>query len=118
MARVQVVNSVTTMDKSDWHVCLQWCRYLYDDGRMEHGYRFIWVTQEGKLQPARGQARLPSLKLAHSLMEAAKAQGWGDYDAGTIDNAGKPLFQYKQAYEGGLQGPTRGRDCGFLKKIR
>jgi hypothetical protein len=28
-----------------WH-------YLYDDGTMEHGYRFIWTSREGRLQPA------------------------------------------------------------------
>ncbi len=89
MARVQVINTVTTMDKTDWHVSLQWCRYLYDDGTMEHGYRFIWTSPEGRLQPARGQARLPSLELARKLMEAAKAQGWGDYDAETIDSVAR-----------------------------
>ena len=86
MARVQVVNSVTLGDEGEWHICLQWCRYFYDDGRMQHGYRFIWVTPEGNLQPARGQARLPSLKIAKELMAKAKAQGWGDYDAQVIDS--------------------------------
>jgi len=37
------------------------------------------------LQPARGQARLPSLKIAQELMAKAKAQGWGNYDAEVID---------------------------------
>lgn len=58
-----------------WRLVLQWCRYFYDHGSMEHDYRFIWVTPEGKLQPARGQARLPSLKIAQELMAKAKAQG-------------------------------------------
>jgi hypothetical protein len=45
----------------------------------------IWVSPEGKLQPARGQAPLPSLKIARELMAKAKAQGWGNYDAEVID---------------------------------
>src|SRR6516162_1305137 len=43
------------------------------------------VSPEGKLQPARGQARLRSLKITQELMAKAKAQGWGNYDAEVID---------------------------------
>jgi hypothetical protein len=81
MARVQVVNRIDLGDRSSHHVELQWCRYLYDDGTMEHGYRFIWVDPDGRLRPQRGQARLPSLELATDLMKRAKAEGWGDYNA-------------------------------------
>ena len=70
-------------------VSFSWCRYLYDDGSIEHGYRFIWVTPEGRLQPARGQARLPSLKIVQELMAKAKAQGWGSYDAEVIDTSSR-----------------------------
>jgi len=87
MARVQVVNRTDLGDASEYHVELQWCRYLYDDGKMEHGYRFIWVTPDGKLLPQRGQARLPSLKMATELMKKAKAEGWGDYNSEKIDAA-------------------------------
>ncbi len=57
---------------------------------MDHGYRFIWVTPEGNLQPARGQARLPSLKIAQDLMAQAKEQGWGDYNADAINSTPAP----------------------------
>ncbi len=87
MARVQVVNSITDGDTSSWHLALQWCRYFYDDGNMEHGYRYIWVTPEGKLQPARGQARLPSLAVARKLMAKAKEAGWGDYNADALPSS-------------------------------
>jgi hypothetical protein len=32
------------------------------------------------LQAARGQARIPSVRAAQSLIQQAKAEGWGDYD--------------------------------------
>jgi hypothetical protein len=51
---------------------------------MERGYRFIWVDPDGRLLPQRGQARLPSLKMAAELMAKATAEGWGDYDADTM----------------------------------
>ena len=54
---------------------------IYDDGSSENGYRFIWRRPDGSLQPARGQARIPSLNKATVLMDMAKSEGWGDYDA-------------------------------------
>ncbi len=92
MARVQVVRSLAPEEgygKQRERLILQWCHYFYDDGSMEHGYRFIWVTPEGSLQRARGQARLPSLKIAQELMAKAKAQGWGHYDGDVTDAAQK-----------------------------
>ena len=75
MTRIQVVNSLKPEDGygQKWRLILQWCRYLYDDGSKEHGYRLIRVSPERKLQPVRGQARLPSLKIAQELMAKAKA---------------------------------------------
>jgi len=60
-------------------LCLQWGRYIYDDGELEEGYRFIWRRSDGSLQAARGQARIPSLRIARILMEVAEEQGWGSY---------------------------------------
>lgn len=80
MARVQIINEVQK-DKPQpdhWILCLQWCRYLYDDGNMEQGFRFIWRRPNGSLQPARGQARITSLKDAEKLIEMARNKGWGD----------------------------------------
>jgi len=82
MARVQVINEVPKHEKKpkDWVLHLQWCRYFYDDGNMERGYRFIWRRPEtGALQPARGQARIVSLKDAEELIRMARDDGWGDY---------------------------------------
>jgi hypothetical protein len=92
MARVQVVNSITDPadDKSSWHLALQWCRYWFDDGHWEHGYRFIWITPKGRLQPARGQARLPSFQKARRLMEFAEQAGWGGYNADNLPSSAAP----------------------------
>ncbi len=96
MARYQVIHEVCTdeegvrkrldkeipeykQDKGGWRLCLQWGRYFYDDGRMEEGYRFIWRRPSGSQQAARGQARLPALKVAEVLFEAARERGWGGY---------------------------------------
>jgi hypothetical protein len=65
-----------------WRLCLQWVRYQYDDGsEPETGYRFIWRRPDGSLQPARGQARIPSLADAELLIRLAREMGWGDRHA-------------------------------------
>jgi len=82
MARVQVVEEAK-LEKPQyggWVLCLQWCRYLYDNGTMELGFRFIWRRPEsGALQPARGQARIPTLEDAETLIAMARNEGWGNY---------------------------------------
>ena len=79
MARVQIINEVPRPERNprDWVLHLQWCRYFYDDGNMEQGYRFIWRRPNGELQPARGQARIPTLDWVEELMSKAKKAGWG-----------------------------------------
>jgi hypothetical protein len=72
-----VIREVIHEQEDDWRLCLQWCRYIYDDGTMQEGYRFIWRRPEGGLQAARGQARIPSLKVARKLMDKAVDEGWG-----------------------------------------
>ena len=97
MARFQVINEVCTdhetvrpllekevpefkrVKEGDWTLCLQWGRYFYDDGGVEEGYRFVWRRPNKTLQAARGQARLPSLKVAELLIQAAREAGWGGY---------------------------------------
>jgi hypothetical protein len=65
--------------QNGWRLCLQWVRYQYDDkSEPETGYRFIWRRPDGSLQPARGQARLPSLADAELLIRLARQLGWGD----------------------------------------
>lgn len=69
-----------------WQLAFQWGVYVnQDDGSRSHGYRFIWRQPDGKLQPARGQARLLSLSLIRELLAEAESEGWGGFDAGRID---------------------------------
>jgi hypothetical protein len=68
--------------KGGWTLCLQLVRYVFEGGKTEDGYRFIWRRANGNLQAARGQARLPSLKVVRSLMAQAEDQGWGGHDCG------------------------------------
>ena len=90
MARVQVINE-TTLETcpgaNDWTLWFQWCRYLYDDGGMQYGYRFIWKrpqSEGGGLQAARGQARVPSVEILKKLAKKAEDAGWGGYDADAL----------------------------------
>lgn len=76
-ARVQVIAEVAEGSNGAWRLCFQWCRYIYADGTMQEGYRFIWRRPDGSLQAARGQARIPSIKVARELMQHAEAAGWG-----------------------------------------
>lgn len=75
--RVTAVHEASIQKESGWKLCLQWCVYQYGDGTSHKGYRFIWRRPNGKLQPARGQARLPSLNEAQKLTEIAQKEGWG-----------------------------------------
>jgi hypothetical protein len=77
-ARVQVIHETTLDPEGDWQLFLQWGLYVYEVGTSENGYRFIWKRPDGSLQPARGQARIPSLKVAKALMDKATAEGWGN----------------------------------------
>ena len=86
MAHVTVHHSVSTdqimndYPSDGWNLCFQYCTYNYDEGGTENGYRFIWKRPDGSKQAARGQARIPSLKIMEALMAAAKANGWGDHE--------------------------------------
>ena len=63
-----------------WTLCFQWCRYIYGNGHMQRGYRFIWRRPDDSLKAARGQARIPSIAAAKELMDRAEKAGWGDGD--------------------------------------
>ena len=82
MVRVQVINEVSKGGDDRWSLCLQWCRYIYDDGRMKPGFRFIWRDEKRKLRPQRGQACIWSLDIAQELIDKARKEGWGDYVGG------------------------------------
>jgi len=79
MSKVDVLNEVRHPDHplGKPQLCLQWCRYRYDDGTQPLGFRFIWRRPNGHLAPARGQTRLPSLDDAERLILLARADGWG-----------------------------------------
>lgn len=78
-----VVLFETSLDeeqKNEWTLWFQYCKYEFADGNSQFGYRFIWKTPENRLQPARGQARIPSIETAKELMEKAIEKGWGNYE--------------------------------------
>lgn len=77
-ARVQVLHETSIDMGGDWKVCFQWCRYVYNNGTLESGYRFIWRRPDGSLQAARGQARLPSMSVIRQLISKAEVEGWGN----------------------------------------
>ena len=79
--RVKVHVETERSYESGWSLCLQWCTYNYDNGESEEGYRFIWRRDNNCLQAARGQARIPSLKIAQELIDIAINQGWGNHNA-------------------------------------
>lgn len=86
MARVFVVHEASEDSSEGWRLCFQWCRYVYDKGDTEGGYRFIWRRENNSLQAARGQARIESIAKARRLMEIARKEGWGDNDSEKDEN--------------------------------
>jgi hypothetical protein len=48
-------------------------KYIFET---DIGYRFIWRYPNGKLQPARGQARIPSKNELEVLTSKATQVGW------------------------------------------
>lgn len=86
MARIQVIEQIEENfgNPDGWVLWLQWCLYVYDNGKSQNGYRFIWrrpKSEGGSLQAARGQARLPSLQVAKALIDKAEKEGWGSFAA-------------------------------------
>lgn len=78
--RVQIIHETATEPVGERKLCLQWCRYVHEGGAVELGYRFIWRGPDGSLRPARGQARIPSMKTLLGLVRKAAAEGWGGFD--------------------------------------
>ncbi len=74
---VTIHHEVHLGEEGSWRLCFQWCTYTYDDGSAdEDGYRFIWRRPDGSLQPARGQARIPSTGDIFELLQMAARAGW------------------------------------------
>ncbi len=96
-ARIDVLREVRAYGPGAWQLCLQWCRYRYDEladigEPVQYGYRFIWRRpNDGSLQAARGQARIPSIAVARKLMDEAEKGGWGDRDGDTLQETAQRL---------------------------
>jgi len=91
-ARVDVLREVRSGAEGAAQLCLQWCRYCYEDNTFEHGYRFVWRhAGSGHIKPSRGQARIPSLNQAHELIRHAESEGWGNRDDDTLEEAAERL---------------------------
>ena len=69
----------------------------------QDGYRLIWRRPDGSLQAARAQARLPSLRIARQLMQAADAAGWGHFEADeatrSFDDQPSPVVDERPPFE-------------------
>lgn len=78
MARVRFIKEVKSKDPQAKNLFFQWCQYLYDDGSSEYGFRFIWRRDDNSLQGARGQARIPSVKIIKELIDKATEEGWAE----------------------------------------
>ena len=78
MAFVQVHQSVEVGKPGSWQLCYQLVTYHYETGQdsPEHGYRYIWRRPDGRLQGARGQARLPDGATQLRLQAKAAIAGW------------------------------------------
>ncbi len=77
MARVEVHKEVPKeLNEGKWNLCFQKVTYYYDNGDKQDGYRFIWRRPDGKLQAARGQARIESYEQMHELIDLAKKEGF------------------------------------------
>ena len=76
MARFEIKHEVTNGEVGYWRLCFQYGIYHYDVDADENGYRFIWRKPDGSLQPARGQARIPSTADIFELLALASKNGW------------------------------------------
>ena len=77
MARVEVHKEVPKqLNEGVWNLCFQKVTYYYNNGDKQDGYRFIWRRPDGKLQAARGQARIESYEQMHELIDLAKKEGF------------------------------------------
>lgn len=60
----------------DWTLCLQECQYIYGNGSLDNGYRFIWqYKNDYKRYP--DQTRIPKLEDSKLLIELAQNEKWG-----------------------------------------
>ena len=60
---ITILHEVKKQAKDGEYLCFQHVLYPSADCQKE-GYRFIWKTEDGKMKPTRGQARIPSISVA------------------------------------------------------
>lgn len=93
MAFVTPHEEVSIGEPGDWRLCFQYVTYNYDKGSPEQGYRFIYRKPDGRLQGARGQARIPDAASLHRLIAKAAKAGWyiraEDRDYPSADQTGR-----------------------------
>ncbi len=75
---VKIINEVQLKpDERDYTLTFQKCTFTYDDGDLIlDGFRFMWRRPNGRLQTARGQARIPSPEELFTLLHLASEAGW------------------------------------------
>ena len=76
MAHIEQHEEVFEKFANGWTLYFQKGTWHLDDGTTEEGYRFIYRRPDGRLQAARGQARIPDAATLQSLVDKAKAAGW------------------------------------------
>ena len=75
--RVKIINEVPNIIYDDKrHLYFQKCNWIYENGEIETGYRFIWRDRKGKLLSHRGQARIPNKANIDRLINLAIQAGW------------------------------------------
>ena len=84
MARFEIIEETSKCGDDRWEICLQWGTFIYDDGRLEQAYRFIWKDENGHLRAQRAQAFIKSLDVAQELINEARMTGWGDHEGGMV----------------------------------
>jgi hypothetical protein len=84
--QVVVLRDTSVAPYPEWpktRLHLQWGYYVYEDGSPpQHGYRYMW-SEDGRLKPLRGGARIPSWAFMQMLMRRAEEEGWGGLDEQT-----------------------------------
>lgn len=51
-------------------------RQTYESGRIETGFTFVWLKEDGTITPRRGQVLIPNEKVIAELLLKAMAAGW------------------------------------------
>lgn len=82
MAWIEVVRQTYIEINEETRLFLHYGLWHMDNGEIHTGYRFIY-EYNGRLQPYRGQTRIPSRNHTERLWEQAELEGWADLN-GTL----------------------------------